>query len=213
MISWNARFTIVAILTAGTALFLQARPQFVPPRTKLASFPAQLGSWAGSDVPVPDETLQSLGPGEFLQRTYKDRLTAEPAVDLYLAYLPNYHEWNRHLPQDCMAASGWSREEWGTTSLSFPGDTAFTANRFVVSKGADRQLVLFWYAARGQRQAKDRTDFHLAIGSLLSSQSDNTLLVRMNTALLPGERPADAEKRLLSFASSANPTLNQDIPQ
>jgi EpsI family protein len=213
MISWNLRFAIVAILTAGTAIFLQARPKFVPPAAALASFPAQLQSWSGVDVPVPEETLQVLGPGEFLQRTYKDRRAAAPAVDLYLAYLPNYHEWNRHLPQDCIAASGWSRVEAGTTSLAFPGDSAFPANRFVIARGPDRQIVLFWYAARGRRLAKDRTDIHLAFGSLLSNQSDNTLLIRMNTALLPGEPPVDAEQRLLSFARSANPALNQYIPQ
>ena len=213
MISWNARFTIVAILTAGTAFFLQARPQFVPPRATLASLPLQLENWTAMDIPIPDYALQSLGPGEFLQRTYQDRMTAEPAVDLYLAYLPNYHEWNRHLPPDCIAGSGWSRLESDTTSLAFPGDAAFPANRFLIAKGSDRQIVFFWYAFHGERLAKDRTNVHLAFGSLFSNQTDNTLLVRMNTALLPGERPAEAEQRLLSFARSAHPALNQRIPQ
>ena len=158
--------------------------------------------------------LQSLGPGEFLQRTYQDRLTAEPAVDLYLAYLPNYHEWNRHLPQDCIAASGWSRLESDTTFLAFPGDAAFPVNRFLIAKGSDPPNRFFLVRlSRGTSKLKDRTDVHLAFGSLLSNQSDNTLLIRMNTALLPGEPPAEAEKRLLSFARSANPTLNKYIPQ
>ncbi len=211
MVSWNVRFAIVAVLTAGTAVFLQARPKFVPPATTLASFPHELESWAGTDVPISEEILQTLGPGEFLQRTYENRHTAEPGVDLYLAYLPNYHEWNRHLPQVCLAATGWTRVESGTTSLVFPGDTAFPANRFLIAKGPDREIVLFWYASRGQRLAKD-VDIHL-FHSLLSNQTDNTLLIRMNTALLPGEPLIEAEQRLLSFARSANPVLNKYTPK
>src|SRR6202022_4177771 len=60
MISWNARFAIVALLLAGTALFLKAldRHQSVLPRTALASFPVELRSWAGTDIPIPEHTLK-----------------------------------------------------------------------------------------------------------------------------------------------------------
>ena len=52
MISWNARVAIVALLLAGTALFLQARSrsEFVLPRTALATFPMELQNWVGTDV-------------------------------------------------------------------------------------------------------------------------------------------------------------------
>ncbi len=218
MISWNARFTIVALLLAGTAFFLQARArtQFVPPRTALASFPLELKTWAGRDIPIPDYVLKTLGPGEFLQRTYTDQMTRDPNVDLYLAYFPN-NPLSRHLPQDCLEASGWSPVESSTATLMLPGDTAFPAKLYLIAKGPDRQLVLFWYSAQGRRVARD---FYLGFDSLRFNRADTTLirtdtelLTRMNTELRPGERPDEAKQRLLSFAGLVNPILKNYIPQ
>ena len=41
--------------------------------------------------------------------------------------------------------------------------------------------------------------------------TDNAL-IRMNTELQPGEKPEDAERRLLSFAGLAGPLLKNYIP-
>jgi EpsI family protein len=102
--------------------------------------------------------------------------------------------------------------EVGTTTLAFPGDTAFPANRYLIAKGDDRQLVLFWYSARGRRVASEGwMNVYLTFDSLLSNRTDNAL-IRMNTELQPGENPADAERRLLSFAGLVSPLLKSYIP-
>ena len=105
MISWNARVTIVTLLLAGTALFLQARArnEFVLPRTALASFPVELQNWVGTDVFLDDESLKTLRPGDFLQRTYRDETGGTGYVDLYVAYLP---ESARAVPSPAAGLSG-----------------------------------------------------------------------------------------------------------
>jgi hypothetical protein len=55
-------------------------------------------------------------------------------------------------------------------------------------------------------------DFYLVLDSLRLNRSDNAL-VRMNTELQPGEKPEDAEKRLLTLAGLVNPLLNNYIPR
>ena len=215
MISWHARFTAVAVLLAATALFLQAhaRDEFVPARLALASFPVELKNWAGIDIPIPDETLQSLGAGEFLQRTYKDQASGDPDVDLYLAYLAHRPVLYHHLPQDCLVGSGWSAVESGITLLAFPGDAPFPANRYLIARGEDRQLVLFWYTAHGRRLASEtQMDFYLVLDSLRLNRRDSAL-VRVNTQLRPGEKPEEAERRLLAFSGLVNPLLNNYIPR
>jgi EpsI family protein len=214
VISRNTRFAIVTLLLAGTALFLRAldRQLSVLPRTALASFPVELKSWAGTDIPIPSETLKSLGKGEFLQRSYKDAISGGAYVDLYVAYIPDQHALFRHLPQVCLEGSGWSPVESGTTTLAFPGDAPFPANRYLIAKGDDRQLVMFWYSVRGRRVAtQDWKNAYLALDSLRLSRSDNAL-IRMNTELQPGENPEDAERRLLSFAGLVSPLLKNYIP-
>jgi EpsI family protein len=218
LISRSARFRIVAGLLVGTALFLQvvharAGIEFVPPRIALASFPVELKNWAGVDVPIPDEILRSLGPGEFLQRTYSNHTAGDPAVDLYIAYLPNRPALYHHLPKDCLEGSGWSPVESGITTVTLSGDTAFPANRYLIAKGDDRQLVLFWYSDHGRRVASEtRMDFYLAADALRLNRTDNAL-VRLNTELRPGEKPDDAERRLLAFVGMVNPLLNDYIPR
>lgn len=215
MISGNARFTVVALLLTGTAVFLQARArnEFIPPRIALASFPVQLKSWVGMDVPIRDEDLKSLGPGEFLQRTYKNQTVAGADVDLYLAYLSTRAALLHHLPQDCLVGSGWLPVESGITTLAFPGEDPFPANRYLIARGDVRQLVLFWYSAHGRRVASEnQMDFYLVLDSLRLNRSDNAL-VRMNTELRPGEKPDEAERRLLAFAGLVNPLLKDYIPR
>ena len=214
MISKNARLAIVTLLLGGTALFLRAldRKQSFLPRTALASFPLELKSWVGTDIPISAETRKSLGTGEFLQRMYKDPVNGGAYVDLYVAYIPDQHALFRHLPQVCLEGAGWSPVESGTTTLAFPGDIPFTANRYVIAKGDDRQLVVFWYSVRGRRvAAQDWMNAYLALDSLRLSRTDNAM-IRMNTALQPGERLEDAERRLLSFAGLVNPLLKNYIP-
>jgi EpsI family protein len=214
MISWNARFATVAILLAGTALLLQARAghEFVSPRTALASFPLEFKNWTGADVPIPNEVLVTLRAGEFLQRTYQEQNGGGSYVDFYVAYLHNQNALFGHLPMDCLEATGWSRLESGTTTLAFPGDVPFPANRVLIAKGDERQLVLFWYTARGRRVASEDTiNAYLTFDSLFLNRSDNAL-IRMNTPVQGGETAREAERRLLSFAGLAGPRLKDYIP-
>jgi EpsI family protein len=213
VISWNGRFAIMALLLAGTAGFLQtrARNDVLPPGSSLASLPVQLGSWVGADIPIPQEILASLGPGEFVQRVYREQETGEAYVDLYLAHLPNEHALRRHLPQDCLIASGWSLAESGTTTLSLPGYPPFLANRYLITKGSDRQLVFFWFWAHGRRVvSEDWMDLYLTMDALRLNRKDNAL-IRINTGLRPGETADDAQRRLLSFAAQATPLLDHYI--
>ena len=159
-----------------------------------------------------DESLESLRPGDFLQRTYRDETGGTGYVDLYVAYLQNQHALFHHLPQDCLEGSGWSPVESGTTTLAFPGEAPFPANRYLIAKGDDRQLVLFWYSARGRRVAsEDWMNVYLAFDSLRWNRTDNAL-IRMSTELQTGEKPVDAERRLLSFAGLVSPLLKNYIP-
>jgi len=111
MISRNARFAIVALLLAGTGLFLKALDR------------------------SPSVLPKSLGAGEFLQRTYRDPASSGAYVDLYVRYIPNQHALFRHLPQNCLEGSGWTPVESGTTMLALPGDAPFSASRYLIAKG------------------------------------------------------------------------------
>jgi EpsI family protein len=211
----TAHVATVAVLLAGTAFFLQARARspLGPSRASLASFPVQLDNWVGIDVPIPDEILTTMGPGEFVQREYANDQTDQPEITLYLAYRPEDHSFFHHLPPVCPTCTGWRTLESHTTALQFQGETAFEANRYLIARGADRQLVLSWYWSQGRRVASEGTmNRYLLFDSLLLNPTDNAL-IRLNTPLRPGEAPQKAEERLVAFAGLVNPRLDRYVPR
>jgi EpsI family protein len=210
VIGANLRFALVAIALTGATLVLHSRASqdVLPPGTALASLPFQFGGWAGADLPFVPRTLAVLGPGEFLQRQYLEQQAGGSYVDVYIAHRPNQQALGSHVPTDCLLGSGWSVADSRTASFTVPGGPGFTANRYLVTRGSERQLVLFWFWAHGRGVASlNWADFYLTLDSLRLNRNDS-MLVRVNTPLQPGETEAAAQQRLLSFATQMNPLLD-----
>jgi len=209
------RFLIAAVLLAATAILLQARNrnESVPAHQALASFPAQLGDWSGSDVEIPQSILDVLGAGDFLLRIYQNVSAPEPPVDLFLAYFPSQRTGDTiHSPKNCLPGTGWSPVESTRISISFPGQPAFPANRYVVAQGEDRRLVIYWYWAHDRGVASEYwAKFYLVADSIRLNRSDGSL-VRVTTALRHGEPIEQAQQRLLSLTSQVAPLLNRYVP-
>jgi EpsI family protein len=209
------RFVVTAILLAGTAVLLQGRRRIetLPPHQPLAAFPRQVGAWSGTDVAIPSDVRDVLGRGDFLLRIYQNA-SAEPDVDLFVAYIPSQGEGDTlHSPKNCLPGAGWSPVESGQLSLPVPGGPAFPANRYVIAKGSDRQLVLYWYWAHGRAVASEYwAKFYLIADSIRLNRSDGSL-VRVATPLLDDETPEKAERRLLDFTGNVVPLLDPYVPK
>jgi EpsI family protein len=211
---WRS-ITAAALLTM-TAIFLQARGhhEILPNRQPLASLPYQVGPWVGTDVPMDQDVREILGPGDFLQRFYENTSATQPAVDLFLAYFPSQRTGDTiHSPKHCLPGAGWSPIESGQVPLSFPGRASFQANRYVIAKGDDRQLVIYWYWAHDRAVASEYwAKFYLVTDSIRLNRSDGSL-VRVITPMLPGEGANASQQRLLSFSGNLVPLLDAYIPR
>jgi EpsI family protein len=209
------RFAITLILLAGTAIFLQERKRIetLPPRQLLAAFPHQVGSWTGSDVSIPPDVREVLGNGDFLLRIYQNA-TAEPDVDLFVAYIPSQREGDTlHSPKNCLPGAGWSPVEASQLSISLSGQPPLRVNRYVIAKGDERQLVFYWYGAHGRAVASEYwAKFYLIADSIRLNRSDGSL-VRVVTPLSEDETPEHAQKRLLEFTGNAAPLLDSYVPK
>jgi EpsI family protein len=210
------RFTITLVLLAGTGVFLQGRKhnEILPSREPLAQFPHQLGAWEGTDVSIPPDVREVLGSGDFLLRVYIYNPPTEPSVDLFLAYIPSQRDGDTlHSPRNCLPGAGWSPLESSQLSISLPGQPAFRANRYVIAKGSERQLVFYWYWAHGRAVASEYwAKFYLIADSIRLHRSDGSL-VRVATPLLEDESPQKAQRRLLDFIGNMVPRLNPYVPR
>jgi EpsI family protein len=163
---------------------------------------------------MQQDVLDILGPGDFLQRFYESTAASQPYVDLFVAYFPSQRAGDTiHSPKHCLPGSGWLPTESSTISISLPGRGPFQANRYVIAKGDDRQLVLYWYWAHDRALASEYwAKFYLVADSIQLNRSDGSL-VRIITPLPPGEGVEAAQQRLLAFAGNIVPRLDRYIPR
>jgi EpsI family protein len=212
----NLRFAVAAVVLILAAILLHASNsnEVLPPHLALQSFPSHFESWNGSDLPIPKDVLDVLGNGDFLLRDYENRSASVPPVNLFLAFSPSQRAGDTiHSPKHCLPGSGWYPIQSDRIMLSFPGHTPFQVNRYVIAKGTDRQLVLYWYLAHDRAIASEYwAKFYLVNDSIRMHRSDGSL-VRVTTELGPEESPDSGQRRLVSFAGNVVPLLNQYIPQ
>jgi EpsI family protein len=209
------RFAIAAILLAGTALLLEAHngSEIIPARPPLSSFPKSLAGWNSRDLPLAQDVRDVLGPGDFLLRSYQDE-AAEQKVDLFIAYFPSQRAGDTiHSPKNCLPGAGWAPIQADRISISAEGRAPFRANRYLIAKGNQRLLVLYWYWAHDRAVASEyAAKFYLVTDSIRMRRTDGSL-IRISTALGPDQSIDSAQQLLLSFAGNLIPQIDTYVPR
>ena len=212
----SLRFGIAAVVMLATAIALQAhsRGEYFPPRAALSSLPSQINGWAGTDTVLDQETLDILGPGEFLVRYYESESQPQPWISLYIAYFPTQRAGDTiHSPNHCLPGAGWVPASRERIQLAGPDGKTFPVNRYVVAKGEDRQLVVYWFQAHGREVASEYwAKYYLVSDSVRMNRSDGAL-VRLMTPMLNGESPDAAQTRMMKLGSQFLPLLDNYIPR
>jgi len=213
--SWSSRFVVTAtlMLVAAVALWLIPAEVPLPPRQPLKSLPMQFGNWAGTDIPLDEDTLKILGPGEFLLRDYEDTAQRLPWIGLFLAYFPTQKMGDTiHSPSHCLPGAGWVPTEREVVTLTRPDGSVFPVNRYVVSKAGERELVLYWFQAHGREVASEYSaKYYLIADSIRLHRSDGAL-VRLMTPMDKGESADAAQARIMQLGSQVLPLLDNSLP-
>jgi EpsI family protein len=209
------RFAVTAALLLGAALLLHGRNrgEIIPSRVALSSFPRTLGDWTSTDLPISKDVLDVLGPGDFLLRDYRTSDTQSP-VGLFIAYFPSQRSGDTiHSPKNCLPGAGWAPVRADKITMILPGRNVFPANRYLIAKGEDRQLVLYWYWAHDRGVASEYSaKLYLVADSIRMRRSDGSL-VRVATRMAPNESVDSAQQRLLALAADVMPVINTYVPQ
>ena len=210
----DLRFALAAVVLASAAIFLETRQGFevLPPRQPLESLPHQLGVWHGSDVAISSEVLDTLGQGDFLSREYSYDASGRSDIDLFMAYFPSQRTGQTiHSPEHCLPGSGWFPLESSRIMLALPGHAPFPANRYLIVKGDDQLLVLYWYWAHDRAVASEYwAKFYLVADAIRLNRTDGAL-IRITTPVR-GEDVDAAQQRLVSFARELVPFINASVP-
>ncbi len=214
--SGTLRFAIAAALIALTAILLQARSrtEIIPSRLPLSSFPEQLGEWKGTEIPLDKDTLDVLGPGDFLVRDYYAPDQPVPdGICTLLTFPASEPETPSTLPSiACPVPDGtpWRRPHHDclTRPRPVPGQSLCD------SKGDARQLVLYWYLGPRSRR-RQRILGQVLSGQGLDSHEPQRWRsgARRHSHACRAKHPDAAEQRLLPFTSTVVPLLDDYIPR
>ena len=212
--SW-VRLAVAAILLAATLSLLMARDreEVLPPRSQLVNFPSSMGQWQGKDLETSAELAEALGPGEFLLRDYINR-EQRIAASLYIAYFPSQRTGDTmHSPKNCLPGAGWIPAETSHLWIAQKSGNKIEVNRILVTKGAERALVLYWYQAHGRVTPSEYgAKYYLVADAVRMNRSDGAL-VRIITFMKNGESVRDAETTAVGFAQLVSPLLDSYIPK
>lgn len=190
-------------------------------RQPLSQFPSTVGDWTGRDGPEIDrDTLAGLGVNEFVNRIY-ERPGERPAA-LYVGYYASQRQGDTiHSPLNCLPGAGWEpvrRTRVAIAARVRPADNqpgVAVVNQLIIQKGADRELVLYWYQGHGRVIASEYWGRALLVMDALRLNRTDGALVRLIVPI-DWSRSADegaAAHSAASFAQALIPLLGQFLPQ
>jgi len=209
------RFSLAAALLVACGVFLHVRSAGEDPRARmpLVNFPSRIQGWESRTIPIAADIRAVLGPGEFVERLYSRKDTIAP-VDLFLAYFPSQRSGDTmHSPKNCLPGGGWVPISASHLLLTGPGEKSFVVNRYLIGKGLDRMLVLYWFEEQGRAVASEYwAKAYLVTDAIRENRTDGAL-IRVATPLAPGENLVSAEKRAVEFTEHILPLLPTYIPR
>ncbi|MDQ3920703.1 MAG: EpsI family protein [Acidobacteriota bacterium] len=205
---------MLALLVAGGAVINSwaAAGEARVPRKSLAEFTSELGRWQrrGPDARFDAETEAVLRADDYVSRDY---MTADGrAASLYVGYYQTQRTGaTYHSPLNCLPGSGWELNEPGTVEVKpADGSRAFEANRYLITHGDERQLLVYWYQGRGRAVASEYRDkLYTVLDSMRLRRSDGAMV----RVLVPvGGSEAEAAETAAQFAAQVAPRLAPYVP-
>jgi EpsI family protein len=208
---------LVGLIVAAAAVTRADRREGSPNRSSFTVFPTQIGDWRGKDqAPLTKEVLAVLGASDYLTRVYQ---TPDRAViGLYIGYWNSQRQGDTiHSPLNCLPGAGWQPVDHGIvqlTSQAEAGAGSGRINRYIIQKGLDRQLVLYWYQSHGRIVASEYWGkFYLVADAVRLNRTDGSI-VRVIAPIDGNTREAEdrAQAVALRFVQVLRPQLGGFIP-
>jgi EpsI family protein len=192
---------------------LERRPnEEVPAYKDLSAFPMQIANRQAKDIPINPAELEVLGPGEYLMRNYLST-AGEAPVNLYIAFFPSQRTGNTiHSPKNCLPGAGWVPVESGHTDLHRSDGSTVTVNRYLVEKGNEQDLVLYWYQAHGRVVPSEYWAKIFLVADAIRLNRTDGALIRVIAPVPQRASVASVEKDAVEFAEQTLPILGGYIP-
>jgi exosortase D (VPLPA-CTERM-specific) len=198
---------------AAVSWMIGERQETPPTRPPFLDFSMDIGAWHGSPLTMESQYISVLRFDDYLLADYVSG--DGTSVNLYMAYYRSQKKGqSAHSPQSCIPGGGWEITSHHTIDLPLGDDPAlvYPANRILIQKDREKQLVLYWFKQRERLLSSEYlVKVFLFWDALTKGRSDGAL-IRLAADVGPGQREEDIERRLTELARLIQPELARYVP-
>jgi EpsI family protein len=200
---------VTAILVLEIILFYMVPTrEYLPDAPPLKEFQTSLGPWKmARETEIETEVQELLKADVTLNREY---LGPTGIVSLFVGFFRTQRAGvTPHSPKVCLPGAGWTQESSQIISVPVPEEAApIPVNRYIVSHGEERGLVLYWYQGAHRVVANEYlSKLYLMLDSLRYRRSD-VAIVRV---IVPLNDAQTAEQGAVQFIQMAYAPLKHQI--
>lgn len=166
-----------ALLLVGTLTQLGfSHGEHVPLRDVLEKFPRKVGIWHGQDALFTADIVQAAGVTDYINRVYTDR--SGDSLGFYIGYYASQRTGQTiHSPRHCLPGGGWTPLYSSKLKITLISSRDIEVNEYVIAKGLDRQLVIYWYQSHGRVVASEYwARFWLIVDAISRDRTDGALV-------------------------------------
>lgn len=202
----------VILIVAGFLLGFVSHGEETPLRKSFAHFPLHVDKWSGKELGLDTKVLQVLQVDDYMMRQYRQGQGA--SIGLYVGYYGSMRQGaTYHSPKNCLPGSGWSFIKTGTTHLQVAQHhgAPVEVNAFIIQKGLEKQLVLYWYQDRGRIITSEYwAKIYMVVDAMFKRRTDGAF-VRL-TVPFTGDDEEVARQQGNAFAETIFPLLQAHLP-
>ena len=208
-----ARILTLVLILQVVGFYVISRRENVPLNRPLDQFSRQFGGWRMVQEDTVDKEIQDvLRADDVMTRIYTN--PARNAVaNLFVAYFRSQRTGQTpHSPKNCLPGAGWVPSESKIMPVTVPGEAApVFLNRYIVAKGDQKSVVLYWYQTRNRVIASEyRAKIYLVADAIRYNRTD-TALVRVTVPVV-GNQEGAATEAAIEFVQSFCAALRQFLP-
>jgi EpsI family protein len=186
-------------------------------REPLANLPLALGAWQGErEQDLDQKVLAVLGVNEYLLRSYAT--IGKPPIGLYVGYYESQRQGDTmHSPLNCLPGAGWlpiKQERISIPVQDSQGPRQIEVNNFIIEKGLDRQIVIYWYQSHGRVIASEYWGkIHMVLDAVRLNRTDGAL-VRVVVPILSSDPNGEqrAQRQAIEFTKVLFVQLDRFLP-
>jgi EpsI family protein len=207
-----ARIVTVLLIAQAALLYSSIRPEAVPPGRQLADFPKEVGPWRLTEEGVIDADTQAvLRADDAMMRVYTDEAANRGANLFIAAFRSQRNNKAPHSPKNCLPGNGWTQLDSSQISIDAGLGKPINANRYLVTHGESRSVVVYWYQSRDRSVANEFTAKFWVIADAIRYNRTDTALIRVIVPVLNRDTE-QADRTAIDFVKGMYPTIRAFLP-